>query len=591
MKINSIDVRHTMGVHNIALKLDTPVTIFAGGNYSGKSSLLESIRMAMGDDPVRVSLKKDFIALVTDGAKTGRANIDVDGETQGIAFPTGKRFGIVQADLFLGYVLDFQSFSALKPAERRTRLFDLTHCNATTAAVKAMLIERECDQAKVDRVLPALAKGFPAAEEFAKEQARTAKSDWKAITGESYGSEKANDWTAAVPAFDAKRLQVIAFSLKSVDTQIDAQNRALGALNERRKAYDAYISQQVARGESANRLPELRTKLEADEAELAQWTQEVTGLTARAGTGPRVGLVHDLAGAVNGLLTDPATVDIGDASIVEAANIALHAYEDQYGPLGSKGDPEAKAKLPAAIKSRDLMKRAVDNDRRDIAAIEAAGDQITKAPDPVDAAAVTAVQVSLNELREQRTALVEEQKRLDVLSLAASQAEASTKKAAAHHADVSAWLIIADALAPDGIPGEILSKALDPVNDRLRSSSQATGWFQAAISADMTITANGRPYSLLSESEKWRVDAMVAEAISHLSGLKLLMLDRADVLEPAARPELLGWLDQLAQAQEIDTAIVAITLKQPPSGLPDTMTAYWIKEGRVDDQSELAKAA
>src|SRR3546814_15045445 len=93
MKITAIDARNTMGVQAIEIKPTTPITILAGGNSSGKSSLLEAIRMALGDDPVRVSLKKEFAALVTDGVKSGRVKVELDGAGYGIEFPPGKRFG------------------------------------------------------------------------------------------------------------------------------------------------------------------------------------------------------------------------------------------------------------------------------------------------------------------------------------------------------------------------------------------------------------------------------------------------------------------------------------------------------------------
>ncbi|MGK9630576.1 hypothetical protein O6383_24315, partial [Salmonella enterica subsp. enterica] len=83
-------------------------------------------------------------------------------------------------------------------------------------------------------------------------------------------------------------------------------------------------------------------------------------------------------------------------------------------------------------------------------------------------------------------------------------------------------LEIADALSPDGIPGEMLAEALGPMNARLGASAVAAGWSIPQITADMEITGDGRPYALLSESEKWRADAMIAEAVSYLSGLRLL---------------------------------------------------------------------
>jgi len=86
-----------------------------------------------------------------------------------------------------------------------------------------------------------------------------------------------------------------------------------------------------------------------------------------------------------------------------------------------------------------------------------------------------------------------------------------------------------------------------------------------AIDADMNVTANGRPYALLSESEQWRCDAMITEAIAHISGQQLMMLDRMDVLDLPGRGECLAWLEILAENSEISSVIVCATLKSAPA--------------------------
>jgi hypothetical protein len=106
----------------------------------------------------------------------------------------------------------------------------------------------------------------------------------------------------------------------------------------------------------------------------------------------------------------------------------------------------------------------------------------------------------------------------------------------------------------------------------------------------MSITAEGRIYSLLCESEKWRVDAMIAEAISGISGLGVLMLDRVDVLEPKARPELIRWLHGRAAEGAINTCFMAATLKERPKGMPPTIQVAWLEEGEVVQAEELAAA-
>ena len=79
--------------------------------------------------------------------------------------------------------------------------------------------------------------------------------------------------------------------------------------------------------------------------------------------------------------------------------------------------------------------------------------------------------------------------------------------------------------------GEILGEALGPINQRLASSALMTEWTQPLVDGDMSITSGGRSYALLGVREM--ADAMIAEAISHLSGVKLFVLDRVDVLDMA----------------------------------------------------------
>ena len=152
-----------------------------------------------------------------------------------------------------------------------------------------------------------------------------------------------------------------------------------------------------------------------------------------------------------------------------------------------------------------------------------------------------------------------------------------------------AWDALAEALGPNGIPAELLAKALGPINERLAQSAADTTWPTVTIDGEMAVLLGGRPYALCSESERWRADAMLAEAITNLSGCGLLVLDRADVLDPASRGDLLAWMGVLAENNEIGTALLFATLKGLPASLPGGIEAHWIEGGTV--VAELAEAA
>jgi hypothetical protein len=140
------------------------------------------------------------------------------------------------------------------------------------------------------------------------------------------------------------------------------------------------------------------------------------------------------------------------------------------------------------------------------------------------------------------------------------------------HQNAEAWKLLAGLFSFDSIPQQFLDPVVKALNARLAWSASETGWPQVAFSSDGEVIVGGRLYKLCAESEKWRADAMLAEALSTLSGLNLLVLDRVDVLAPAKRGVLVNWCMK-SDAQ----CLLFATLKQKPEGLP----AFWLEHGEI----------
>ncbi|MER2626808.1 MAG: hypothetical protein ABTS22_23110 [Accumulibacter sp.] len=328
--------------------------------------------------------------------------------------------------------------------------------------------------------------------------------------------------------------------------------------------------------ESAARFASIEAKLRYDEAELKEWQARVDQESARVGkqmpaeptyTCPACSakLRHDhSSGALVGFTPPPIVYPTS-----EPGNLAEY------------------------IRSRDLYARSVENDKRDLAAADLAARTLAEiddarsdpAPAPED---VEAKKAKLAEARKEQTRLASTVKTLEADERAAAIADEKTDLARTHHNDVVQWQAIADSLAPSGIPGDMLAEALGPINERLARSSNESQWLRIGIDADMSIVADGgRPYELLSESERWRADAMIAEAVSFLSGVRLLVFDRIDVLDLPGREDLLYWLDGLAAEGEIDTALLFGTLKALPA-VSGTIEAVWIENGTAGRVREAA---
>ncbi|MHB0992642.1 MAG: hypothetical protein ACYC0M_15395 [Burkholderiales bacterium] len=436
--------------------------------------------------------------------------------------------------------------------------------------------------------------GFKEAHEFAKEQVKRYKTEWRTVTGETYGEVKAATWCAEKSVFDVQAMDKLQQGIDSADTQLAAANQHLGALESDYKRHADAASRLNGLRQKSAQYARIQDKLSHDEADLENWQQKVEETRQLAAGGRKFGLVHDLAYALHDMVVEAQPLGIDRSEYVQA-NAVLMRYETEHGDIAdeAKHDPEAADKLPEYEKALKLMQNAVANGKRDLSEADAAASQIDELEKalgkPPGEAEISAALKRVDEIKSERAQHAAAIPKLKDAERASKQADERTEKALAAHTKASEWALIADALAPDGIPGEMLAEALEPINQRLFQSAGDADWGRVEIHADMRITGAGeRDYNLLSESEKWRVDAMIAEAVSHLSGIKLLMLDRVDCLDMKGREDLIAWLDILAQDGEIETALIFGTLKQIPNGLPDTLSAFWIENGSVVDLKKVA---
>ena len=597
MKISHIHIENFIGARAVDIDLAAPVALIAGPNAAGKSSVRDAVALALTADLGRVGLKKDAPQLITEGAEGATVVLQTSAGEVAVAISASGRIADslkgVELPAALPYVLDGQRFARMTPEERRGFLFGLMNLSASGQEVRKRLAARDCDEKRVEAVLPMLRAGFDAAAKEASTKAREAKAAWREITGEAYGEKKAEGWAPPAVAFDEEQLQEATEALDAIEAELAKANTELGALLEQQRHHQAAHQRITGVRERAERRGRIVEKLERDRAELAEWEQKLSGVKAAAE--PRVGLVHELGWALNNLVMfgdslDPEKPD--DKRVLDA----LAAYIAEYGKITepTAHDVEMAGKLPAYVEARDLMKRSVANGERDLADADAAAAELAALQSvtgqPVDEAALTRARGAVEHARAERAARAAKVQQLCDAERAQRQAGEKRERAANAHRSVLAWTAIADALSPGGIPGEILTEALDPLNERLQQSALSTEWMQVGVDGEMQISVGsaGRPYALLSESEKWRVDAMLAEAITHLSGLRMLVLDRMDVLDLQGRSDLLGWLDELAEVGELETALVFATLKALPGSLPPTIYAHWIENGVVAQLKEAA---
>ncbi|MDG4126053.1 AAA family ATPase [Pseudomonas aeruginosa] len=581
MRITKLEITNFQGLRHAALDVSAPVLLVAGHNGAGKSSLLDGVAMAFNGQPRRVSLKKDMAQLVTEGAKKGEARVewlDAAYEVQvcGVALPTGKGSALTDSP-FLPYVLDASLFASLDAKERRRVLFDLSGASTSPNQIAERLVAKGHAAALVEKVKPLLRSGFPAAVEQAKAYASESRGAWKAITGENYGSEKAVDWAPELLATVVTEDQVAEAgkNLQLLEDDLAEAQQALGASKQARQAADGRAQRIAKLRELVDLEPRRRNKLTTDEQNQDEWSEKVMAAElASSGSVPHQPLTcPHCQGAVD----------------LQAGTLVVHQPPEQIA------DAEAARRLPEYREYLASAQRAVANSQRDLDECLAAAEQIkalegetAQAP---SAEAIANGEQAINELRQARDRQQAKVQSLQEAFNAAAQRQDVIKQAAGFHAEVCTWSALADALSPTGIPAEILADAIGPVNELLQRLSGTAGWSPVQISADIDVTFGGRLYGLLSESERWRCDATLALAIATISGLRLALLDRLDVLDiPARTQQAMKLFQSLAAGGEIDTLIVAGTLKEPMAKTPTWLQAVWIDAGQLTDQQHQAAA-
>ncbi|WP_434697104.1 AAA family ATPase [Pseudomonas aeruginosa] len=580
MRITKLEITNFQGLRHAALDVSAPVLLVAGHNGAGKSSLLDAISHAFTGKPGRVAQKQHIGQLITEGAKKGEARVewlDESGEVQacGVALPSGKGSPLADSP-FLPFVLDASRFAALDTKDRRRVLFDLTGASASPAEVAKRLEAKGLDLALFEKVKPLLRSGFSAMVGQAKDYASEARGAWKAITGENYGSDKANGWEPEAPPaiVSEEELESARAELQATAQDLDEAQQTLGSSKRAHADAQARASRITALRETAALADRRRNKLATDEANQDEWSEKVMAAEAAASGEP----AHQP-------LTCPHCQGAVD---LQAGQLVPHQ------PPAKVADPEAAKRLEEYRGYLASAQRAVANSQRDLkesedAAAQAAALEAETAQAP-SAEAIANGEQAINELRQARDRQQAKVQSLQEAFNAAAQRQDVIKQAADFHAEVCAWSALADALSPTGIPAEILADAIGPVNELLQRLSGTAGWSPVQISADIDVTFGGRLYGLLSESERWRCDATLALAIATISGLRLALLDRLDVLDLPSRSQALTLLRAVTMDKEIDSVIVAGTLKEAMAKTPAWLQAVWIDAGQLADQQQQAAA-
>ena len=586
LQITHVAIRNICGARHVEIAFPQNRTIIAGGNMDGKSSLRDAIALALTKIPSRVEpTKKAMAGLITEGAKNGTVSVGItmDGEPMASTFALPKLEGISprleepQASC-LPLVLNPSAFPEMKANDRR-KIIQILFGIGAGGDISKRLEEEGLPADKIEPLKALLVTGFDAAADFASAKAAESRAAWKAITGENYGSLKGGAWKAPKPEVDAEALAMAITRRAQLDagkTALMGQLAVIAARNDDASSAETHRGRLTALVADTQRRKEL---LDYATKELDEFRPTVEDMRRRAEA--RRPQFHEI--------THRLAVDLREAlQVTGTESSALAEYDAAMDVIP---DPDAQTKLPDYEKSLAVLERMFSNRTNEYAESKNAAVILSELPPPGTPEDTSVLSEQINSICEELAGLNSYILRAQAQQTLFSVADENTAKAAKHHQDVTDWVNAARLLGPDGIPAEYMAKALQQINRGMASHALIMQeydpkWPAVTISPDMDVLANGRPYGLLSESEKWRCGFLLALAIASISGLEFFVADRMDVLEVNARDAVINWMDTTAIN---GIQVIALgTFKQPLRGLPATITTQWIQDGTLVDAEAAA---
>jgi hypothetical protein len=547
MKIAHFNAVNVLGISALTITPQQPIVLVAGDNGAGKTSVYQAIRLALFDELPRVELKRDAGELVRMGAGKGQIAVSLvngNAHNHAVTLPDRKRALRIEP-LIVARCLDPHAFALLEPSERIKFVLQISNVSMTTDAIAQRLAARGIDAAIVAEVKPLLVLGFEKCEAHAKEQAAQHRGAWRALTGENYGSKKAENWKRPgtpppVPEAPASMDDAIKGHTGAV--------QALETLRAKRRTLQEVAAQRARDTGLAESVNVLTAKV-AELQPLASADEERAHLAC-----PECGAVLDY------------TPDTAGGKLVSF-----------------KPDPDRQVVKPSV---RAKAKADFEAAQRQLSAALAARarlDELDERPPevaPTDEEFSAAEQKVAEAADLMRSVTTAQQAYAAAVSAHKAHVDVETQ-ANAEHRLVQAWEHAETALAPQGIPSELMNAAMTPMREAIKmacASASVATWPLPDVAEDGSIAAWGRQYGLLSESEQYRVDIVLAAAFAILTGVRCIAMDRADVLSQRVRSELLNWLMDLVDSERLDQAWVFVTLKVAPTVEPP-VEVHWIENG------------
>lgn len=571
-----LSIRDYRGVERADIQV-APIALVTGLNGAGKTSIIMAAGAVLTSTPMPSGMpKKDAALLVRGGAGEAKASITGPEGLTSITWPAaepirdGRNPFSSEYAAGLSHVLDLDANGRAKVLSQYLKTMptkvefaralaetDIAWAisgvgtQAEAPAIKALGLDpmNQRDVAVfriVEKVWPEIeANGWDGALKNGETTRAKMKGAWEQITGKKWGEKVAAAWVPAghddIPAGATEQHLAEAVTVAKAELESTIRRAAVAALD-----LDGLRAKADGLAAAAKAEADAKAKKERAGEELASWNNKAPPLvpptpmacphcggSVAHQDGALVKAAKDAdAEAVATAKKERAAFDAQHAAVRETFNTAKLAYDETFQVLNAAR--AAKAKLDE---------------------VAAAGESATEQ----DVAQAKAIVASAE---------------------AALKAFTAKRDADAKHKAIMQNQAILDIMAPDGLRKRKLTRVLEDFNEkRLRPLYEDAGWKPVTIGDDLQARYGGRPLHLCSESEEYRARVVVQVAMAQIDDSAMVVIDRADMLDPKGRNGLLNLLLG-ADVPALVGMTVAAADKAPDLSAHELGATYWVEGGQ-----------
>lgn len=538
------EVKNFMGCESAEVTTDK-IALICGMNHQGKSSFLTALSAALTGEAVPLGLKKSDCGMLVKVGSTG-ASVKVQNdafETVAINWPKAE----ISTDgknppATTKMAAGLESLVDMKEKERSEFIRELVKCNPTKKDLADFLAERGCTNEKlINKVWLYIEQdGFEASYKRASDTGRSLKSQWSDVTGEAYGSQKAETWQPIGWNSD-----LIDLSKKTLETQLTAARAELEDMIAR-QAVDTSKKEEYENLANENTLKRNQGNAKIAYDSFKNYEKEL----------------NDAENLLNTLSDKPKEQHCPYCgSLLFVSNGKISKFEE---------NPEKVIKIEDINKKISDLKESVKDYRDKYLYYTKEADKIENAFAKLE---------EINQKQGCNVSVIDIDKKRNQIKQIEDNIRAFNEKAESDRLknNIKENQLIIDALDMSGIRKKSTEKGLDSFNAKLEEICMIAGWPKVSISRDMSIELDGRPYVLLSESEKYRVRITLQICIAILQRTDVIIFDGAEILDKNGKNGLFK-----ALLKYNFTAFVGMMfsdISKVPNMSKFGVKSYWLEKG------------